>query len=125
MKFLSDEWIDTAHVRLQSNERFVKLSRHARLRLTIVAEPAPDWARSVTIGITQGKIELHRDIEGRSGAIGRASYDTWKAMLRHELHPRRAAFTRRLRGKGLPIILANFVLIDAALDVFREIEIDD
>lgn len=124
MRFLSDEWAETAQTALREDDAFMRLAGRADLTLTIVPEAAPGWAHPVTVVVTAGDVELSTQRLGRSQAVGRAAYETWLSMLRHELHPRRAVVTRRLRGRGATAILTHYRLIDRALDVFRGIPVD-
>lgn len=126
MHFLSDEWRVEALSRLQSDGAFGEQARRVgALRVWIVAEPRPDWAENITIVIDGGDVDAEDGEEGRPDGVARASYDTWLRLFRNELSPQRAALTRKLRGKGLPILLRNMDLLNALLDVLRSIPLED
>lgn len=128
MLFLSDEWAAAAEDALAGDDDFMRRAAHARLRLQIVPDDAPEWAQSVTVVVDAGNVSLSTAPDAADGAgpaaEGRAAYATWLAILRHELHPRRAVLTRRLRGRGAVAVVANAQLIDRALDVFREMPVE-
>lgn len=126
MHFLSDEWRLEALGRLKSDSGFASQARLAgSLRVWIVAEPRPQWAENITIVIRDAVVDAVAGQDGSPDGTARASYDTWLRLFRGELSPRRAAMTRKLRGKGLPILLRNMGLLNALLDVLRGIPVDD
>lgn len=124
MRFLSDEWFTATETALQTDERFREIAATARFRMLIVADSSPEWAQDGTLAVDHGKVTLETGRVGRPDSEGRADYDDWLAILRHELHPRKAVLTGRLRGKGMPALLANYRLVDTMLDVMRELPVD-
>lgn len=124
MRFLSEEWFRTTEVALQTDERFREIAATARYRMWIVADSPPEWAHDGTLAVEKGSVALLMGKAGRPDSEGRAGYDDWLAILRHELHPRKAVLTGRLHGKGLPALLANYRLVDTMLDVMRELPVD-
>jgi len=125
MQFLSDEWAKAAEAALRADPAFTEEAATKRFRMWIVPDDAPPWARNGTMAVVDGEITLTPGRHGKPDAIGRASYDTWIAILRHELHPTTAAMTRRLRGAGVRALLGNRELLDKMLDVFRSIPVQE
>lgn len=126
VQFLSDEWRLEALGRLKGDSAFSTQARLAgSLRVWIVAEPRPEWAENITIVIRDAGVEAVAGEDGRPDGTARASYDTWLRLFRGELTPKRAAMTRKLRGKGLPILLRNMGLLNALLEVLRGIPVED
>ena len=123
MYFLSEEWIRVAGEALRSDSAFLDEVGEKTFCMWIVAEEKPEWADDATLTIEDGDISLVSGQEGVANAVGRAKYQDWLAILRHELHPRRATLTRKLRGKGLPAVLTNYRLLDTMLDALRTIEV--
>ncbi len=124
MRFLSDDWFAATEAALQKDARFGEVAATARFRMLIVADSPPEWAHEGTLSVDHGSVTLRAGKVGRPDSEGRAAYDDWLAILRHELHPRKAVLTGRLRGKGLPALLANYRLVDTMLDVMRESPVD-
>lgn len=125
MRFLSEEWFWEAHVRLAADEAFRNQARGTRMRLWIVPESAPQWARPITVIVDVDTVDLDEGTTGTPDAAGYAAYATWLAILRHELHPRRAVVTRKLRGRGIPAMLSHWKTIDLALDVLRTVDVEE
>lgn len=123
MNFLSDEWFDVAHERLNSDTAFMQNAVGLDLRLWIVALKPPDWAHDITVIVADGRVDLDRGQTGSPDAAGRAPYRAWFKMFRQELSPKRAALTGQLRGSGLKTILNNWKAIDEALGVLRSIPV--
>lgn len=124
--FLSDEWRAEALTRLKVDSAFAaQAQRIGNLRVWIVAEPRPDWAENITIIIRDTVVDAVDGEDGSPNGMARASYDTWLRLFRGELSPKRAAMTRKLRGKGLPVLLKNMGLLNALLDVLKGIPIED
>lgn len=125
MRFLSEDWFWQAHRALTEDEAFAEAARGATFRLWLIAEAAPDWARDVTVVVGGESVELDEGCTGKADAVGRARYADWLAMLRHELHPRKAVLTGKLRGSGPVTVLRHYKVIDTALDVLRSIPVDE
>ncbi|MFN8103471.1 MAG: SCP2 sterol-binding domain-containing protein [Acidimicrobiia bacterium] len=126
MQFLSDEWRLEALGRLRGDSTFTsQASIVGSLRVWIVADPRPRWAESITLVIRDAVIDAVRGEDGTPDGMARASYDTWLRLFRGELSPKRAAMTRKLRGKGLPVLLRNMGLLNALVDVLRSIPLED
>lgn len=126
MQFLSDEWRLEALGRLRGDSTFTRqASVVGSLRVWIVADPRPRWAESITLVIRDAVIDAVRGEDGTPDGMARASYDTWLRLFRGELSPKRAAMTRKLRGKGLPVLLRNMGLLNALVDVLRSIPLED
>lgn len=126
MQFLSDEWRLEALGRLRGDSTFTsQASIVGSLRVWIVADPRPRWAESITLVIRDAVIDAVRGEDGTPDGMARASYDTWLRLFRGELSPKRAAMTRKLRGKGLPFLLRNMGLLNALVDVLRSIPLED
>ncbi|MFN8103775.1 MAG: hypothetical protein U0U69_04875 [Acidimicrobiia bacterium] len=124
MLFLSEQWAGAAEAALQSDPDFAEIAARSRLRMWVCVVRAPEWAVDGTLEVDHGSISLTVGRHGRPHAIGRASYSTWLAMLRHDLHPSVAVATGRLRGRGIGRVLVNRELLDTMLDVFRAIPVD-
>lgn len=126
MHFLSDEWRVEALSRLKVDSAFAaQAQRIGNLRVWIVAEPRPEWAENITIVISDAVVDALEGEDGSPDGMARASYDTWLRLFRGDLSPKRAAMTRKLRGKGLPVLLKNMGLLNALLDVLRGIDLED
>lgn len=125
MRFLSTEWFWQAHKALCDDAAFADVAKDASFRMWVVAEHAPAWARNITVVLDAGQVELDEGNTGKPDAVGRATYADWLAMLRHELHPRHAVLTGKLRGRGPLTVLRNYRVIDTALDVLRTIPVDE
>jgi putative sterol carrier protein len=124
VNFLSDDWFDVAHERLNSDTAFLQNAVGLDLRLWIVALKPPDWAHDITVIVSDGRVDLNRGQTGRPDAAGRAPYLAWFKMFRQELSPKRAALKGQLRGSGLKTILNNWKAIDEALGVLRSIPVE-
>lgn len=122
--FLSEQWAKAAEAALQDDPGFAEIAADARLRMWVCVVRAPEWAIDGTLEVDHGDISLRSGRHGRPHAVGRASYSTWLAMLRHELHPSLAVATGRLRGRGIGRVIVNRDLLDSMLDVFRTIPVD-
>ncbi|MBX7158886.1 MAG: SCP2 sterol-binding domain-containing protein [Acidimicrobiia bacterium] len=126
MHFLSDEWRLEALSRLRADSAFAAQARRiGNLRVWIVSDPRPAWAENITIVIRDAVVDALEGEDGQPDGMARASYDTWLRLFRGQLSPKRAAMTRKLRGKGLPVLLRNMGLLNALLDVVRVIPLDD
>lgn len=124
MLFLSEQWAEAAEAALRADAAFAEVAERSRLRMWVCVVRAPEWALDGTLEVDHGSISLQVGRHGRPHAIGRASYATWLAMLRHELHPSIAVATGRLRGRGIGRVIVSRDLLDAMLDVFRTIPVD-
>lgn len=122
--FLSEQWAEAAEAALQADPGFASVAERSRLRMWVCVVRAPDWALDGTLEVDHGEVSLRTGRHGRPHAVGRASYSTWLAMLRHEMHPSVAVATGRLRGRGIARVITNRDLLDAMLDVFRTIPVD-
>lgn len=123
--FLSDEWRLEALGRLRRDPVFTTQAAIAgSLRVWIVADPRPRWAENITLVIRDAVVDAVQGENGKPYGMARASYDTWLHLFRGDLSPKRAAMTRKLRGKGLPVLLANMGLLNALVDVLRTIPLE-
>lgn len=124
MLFLSEQWAEAAEAALRADPTFGEVADRSRLRMWVCVVRAPEWAVDGTLEVDHGEVTLRPGRHGRPHAIGRASYATWLAILRHEIHPSLAVATGRLRGRGVGRVVVNRDLLDAMLDVFRSIPVD-
>lgn len=124
MLFLSTEWIEVASTALQDSAAFQRAAARTKFAFLVRTTNTPDWAQEATLRVNRGKISLTPGRQSRTDATGIATYEDWLAMLRHELHPRTAALTGRLHGRGGLRVLRQHKLIDAMLDVLRTIPVE-
>lgn len=125
MRFLSTDWLTQVRNALADDATFAEAAKDASFRMSIVAEDAPAWAGDLTIVLEAGRIELEEGSTGKPDAVGKAAYADWLAILRHELHPRDAVLTGKLRGSGPLTVLRHYRVIDTALDVLRTVPCDE